>query len=382
MRGPLAGEVGQKEETFRAGRCLRGQRRHHLVVLSSRGLPPPAQRAARRQRDAHQVIPTRHRVAESVEPAPGVDARRRAVRKNHSTRAYRRADQALAHYPVSNRRRRVVARTRGHGKTSGQPGRRGGRGRDVAGEVGTFMHRGQPGWGNLERRHDLSGPGTAIQVEQQRARCVRGIGRVLTGQAKADVVLRQKKVVHAGVGRRLLLAQPQHLGRLKSGDRGVARDLDQPGGADFLGDGPALVLGPLVAPQQGRADHAIAFVQEHRPVHLPRQPKRQRRMRKPGDDTLQNVLARAPPLLGVLLGPSRTRDRERIRGRSRGDNVAEKVDGDRTRSARSDVQPDQRTRPDHLSSFKVRILNGPRSTSICSSRTSTSSRLRSRRSQR
>ena len=75
-----------------------------------------------------------------------------------------------------------------------------------------------------------------------------------------------------------MLAQPQHLGCLKSGDRGVPRDLDQSRRADLLGDGPALTVGALVAPKQGRTDHAIGIVEENRSVHLPGQTHRERRV--------------------------------------------------------------------------------------------------------
>src|SRR5918994_5361648 len=62
----LSREVGQEQETLRAGLDLRG-RPHELVVALAQRLAPPLQGAARRQGYAHQVVRTRHGVAEGVE---------------------------------------------------------------------------------------------------------------------------------------------------------------------------------------------------------------------------------------------------------------------------------------------------------------------------
>ena len=77
-------------------------------------------------------------------------------------------------------------------------------------------------------------------------------------------------------------------------------------------------------------------------MHLSGEPERQRPFPKLRRDAFQDDLAGNPPELGILLGPSRTRCRERIfRGRDC-DHVAIEVDGDGARAGRADVESDQR----------------------------------------
>ena len=158
VRRALAGEIGQKEQALRAGRRLRRQRGQTFVVLATERIAPPPEGPASRESDPHQVIAARHRMAESVEPALGVDPRRRAVGEHHSAGADRRADQALAHDAVADRCRCVVARAGSH-RTSGRGCRRR---CHAARHVRAFEDLRQPRSWDLERGEDLVGPPAAV----------------------------------------------------------------------------------------------------------------------------------------------------------------------------------------------------------------------------
>ena len=87
---------------------------------------------------------------------------------------------------------------------------------------------------------------------------------------------------------------------MKPGERAVARQLDQPLEPDARLDLGALGAGPPVVPEDRGPKHAVAVAEHDEPVHLPREPDRARR-REPRE----RGLGRAPPVLGVLLGPPR-----------------------------------------------------------------------------
>ena len=68
---------------------------------------------------------------------------------------------------------------------------------------------------------------------------------------------------------RPVLPDPEYLGRGETGERGVARQLDEPLRADGVRDLSAFLRGALVVPQDGGPKDAAALVKAHEAVHLP-----------------------------------------------------------------------------------------------------------------
>ena len=69
----------------------------------------------------------------------------------------------------------------------------------------------------------------------------------------------------------LVAAEPQELGRREPGQGAVPGELDQALRADTLLDLGALGGGPLVVPEDRRADHRSRRVDHDEPVHLARE---------------------------------------------------------------------------------------------------------------
>jgi hypothetical protein len=142
-----------------------------------------------------------------------------------------------------------------------------------------------------------------------------------------------------GVVLRLVLAQPQQLGRREAGQRAVAGQLDEPVEADAFLDLGAFLAGALVVPEDRRPDGAVGGVERDQPVHLPREPD-------PGDavgQPFERLLGGLPPVIGVLLRPPGTRCRERVRHLPALENLAVLRDGDDFYRGRADVDPDRHT---------------------------------------
>ena len=199
----------------------------------------------------------------------------------------------------------------------------------------------EPGGRDLQRVQDLAAPAAAGDVEQERPGCVRDVDRVLAGEPQPDVVLRQEDAADAGVGVRLVLPQPEELGRSESRERPVPGQLDEPREPDPLLDLGALGSRPLVVPEDRRANHAVLFVEGDEAVHLTGQSD----SRDVAAELGERGLACTPPVLRVLLGPAGPRRRERIRALGARDDLALRRDGDRLDTGRPDVEPrDERHR--------------------------------------
>ncbi len=215
---------------------------------------------------------------------------------------------------------------------------------DCACPIRPLHHVGEPLGRDLQRVEDLRGPVRGPQVEEEGAGRVGCVGRELARQAVPHVVLREQHVRHPGVAVRLLVAEPQHLGCLEPGERGVARDLDEPVGADPLGDLLALPFGALIVPEQRRTDHLARGVEEDRAVHLPREPDPDDGL--PRGPTVRRHAAQhldrgVPPCVGVLLGPTRPRRQHRVVRRPCGDDRPALVDRHSPSTGRADVDTDR-----------------------------------------
>jgi hypothetical protein len=97
---------------------------------------------------------------------------------------------------------------------------------------------------------------------------------VLAGQLQPNEVLGQEHVGDPRPGLGLVIANPHELRGREPGDRVVARDLDEPLRPDHLADQVALRGGPLVVPQDRRAEHPVRGIEQDRAMHLSRQAHR------------------------------------------------------------------------------------------------------------
>ena len=140
-----------------------------------------------------------------------------------------------------------------------------------------------------------------------------------------------------------MIAQPQHFREREAFERGIAHPLAQLGlAAGPLHDLATFGGGSPVTPQQRGADHGAALVEEHRGVHLTRDPDR-------GDTRARALLqhapdgrgARVPPRLGILLRPAGARRVERERNGRGGGDGSRWVHENGLHPARADVQPEE-----------------------------------------
>ena len=109
-------------------------------------------------------------------------------------------------------------------------------------------------------------PCTPRDIEPERARAVRHIGREIAGHAKAQVILRQQHRSRGSEDFRLMLPDPQQLGRREARHREIAGNLARRGNGSF--QLAALRRAASVVPQDGRPQDCVAFVQQDSAVHL------------------------------------------------------------------------------------------------------------------
>ena len=171
----------------------------------------------------------------------------------------------------------------------------------------------------------------------KRARSVGRLADGFAGQLQPQPVLRQQHARGAGEQVGLVLGDPHQLRRGETGHREVAGDV---GGCPVRGArARARARGAAVVPQDRRTQHRIVRVEQHGAVHLPGQadPRATASSRLPDDSARTAVLCRAPPIVGVLLGPQRARAGQRERRRSLADEGAILVDEDRLDARRAEI---------------------------------------------
>ena len=258
MRAALAGQVGQEQQAVAAGGNVAGRR------PPGRRTSTPGASASRNQRRlpaADSITDIRCQrsgdgVAEGVDPAraarrSGGPSRRRSTPGGPE----RQRDRARVDDPDADGVRRLVAAARDDRacRRAAPSPRRPPRSTVpvTAGpsNVGGSQRRVDP-----ERVDDLGRPVARGEVEQDRAGAVGLVERVLAGQAEPDVVLRQQDVGDPRPDVRLVVADPDELRRGEPGQRVVAGDRDQPLRPDRRADRVALGGGPLVVPQDRRAE--------------------------------------------------------------------------------------------------------------------------------
>ena len=235
------------------------------------------------------------------------------------------AGRVVARAPRHDHVRRQ-AKVRGHGRQHAAAGLAA---LHKAGHVGASKVRG------LE--HGVR-PGAAGHVHPQGA-C--GIGHVrhrLTGQQQPDVVLGQQHPRNLPEHFRLVLFDPQQLGRREPRHRDVAGDPAAIGGAPLeLG---ALRMAAAIVPQDGRPQHPVARIEQSGTMHLARQTES---AHGPvfgwmgGADFRQRRDGGAPPVLRVLLRPQRLRARDRHGAAGLTDDALRRIHQDDLDLGRADI---------------------------------------------
>ena len=189
-----------------------------------------------------------------------------------------------------------------------------------------------------------AGPATVPYVKQQGTRGVGDFHGEFAGHAEPDVVLGQQNLLDAVIDIRFVVADPDQLGRGEAFEGRIGHPVHQVLFASLFRDPAALIGRPRIAPQDGRPEHLVPFIQQDRTVHLARQAD-------PGDGFGRHaggahgfahcVRRRAPPVRRILFGPVGT-------GRVQGDllegpgrQAAPFVDDDRLDPRGADVDADQ-----------------------------------------
>ena len=140
-------------------------------------------------------------------------------------------------------------------------------------------------------------PIARAHIQPQRAGGIGKIAGAFAGHAQAQIILGQKHGLGAGEHVGFVAAQPEQLRRGEAGHGAIAGDRPHRNGCLQLG---TFRLRAAVVPEDGRPQHALAGVEQHRAVHLPGQAD--------GGDARGEIrksrhhrAGGAPPVVGVLL---------------------------------------------------------------------------------
>ena len=148
---------------------------------------------------------------------------------------------------------------------------------------------------------------------------VRHVGRVLAGQAQAQVVLRQQHARDAREDVRLVRRHPQQLRRGEAGHREIAGDRARRAARARSSSAHSRGAAAVV-PQDRRAQHAVARVEQRRAVHLPGEADAAHRASARGAPRAQRARprrrSRATSRSGSCSDQQRLRPRDRRAARS------------------------------------------------------------------
>ena len=204
-----------------------------------------------------------------MHPPLGIDRHPVGVGKNHPRSANGGEGPAVPHHAGADRRRRVVPRAADHDGPFRQAGELRRPAGELPGHLRRLVHLPRQGAVNLQLVQHFVRPAAVRDVQKLHPRRVGYLRRQLAREHIPDVVLGQEDVPALFVYFRLMVADPEDLGRGEAGQRRVGRNRNQPVVSQALGDLLALGGGALIAPDDGAAEHLAPFVQHHQAVHLP-----------------------------------------------------------------------------------------------------------------
>ena len=227
----------------------------------------------------------------------------------------------------------------------------------LTGHFGALQHGRQPGVVESQGLEHVVAPAPPGDIEQQRSGRVRDVDRVRAAQTQPHVILGQRDPGDTAVDIGFVFAQPQQLGRREPGERTVAGQRNQPLEPDRPLDLLALLRGPLVVPQDRRAEHPVGRIEGDEPVHLAGEPDPGRRAGARAE-LIEYALTRRPPVLRVLLRPSRVGRREWVGDLGKGEHGPLGIDRDSLDGRSADVETDEALAPAHAPSAAPRVIIG------------------------
>src|SRR4051794_33936459 len=161
---------------------------------------------------------------------------------------------------------------------------------------------------------------------------------MLARQAQPDVVLRKQHVTDPCVVLGLVPAEPEQLRRGESRERPVAGRRDEAVETDALLQLAALLDRALVVPEQRRSKGTLVGAQRNEAVHLTGEPEPERL----DVERHQRLRGCSDPLVGILLGPTRSRRGELVAPFGARDDLTGSAYRNRFHSRRAHVEPDGR----------------------------------------
>ena len=169
--------------------------------------------------------------------------------------------------------------------------------------------------------HHLLRPALVLHIKKQHSRRIRYIGTEAACKHIRDIVLGQHDLADSGKILRLLIFYPENLWRRESCKSDICRVLREFIPADNLIQIIRLFLRPAVIPQNCRANNLVLRIQNHKPMHLSAKADAcYLRFVTVRGQLLQALLHRTPPVLRLLLTPTRLRE---IQGILSGHNLSD-----------------------------------------------------------
>src|SRR5512139_1060326 len=114
----------------------------------------------------------------------------------------------------------------------------------------------------MDRLQDSCGPMSGVDIQQQRARTIAGLGSPFTGQPAPQMVLGQQDFLHSLPQFRLLLLKPAQGSRLEASCQWTASNFDQALSADQFGDLLYLRRRALVRPDHSRGKQLLLGIEQ------------------------------------------------------------------------------------------------------------------------
>ena len=319
MGGALAHEIGKEHQSLAAHRRPGRLGRHQFVGIGvqhpgrahldfAQGVAQPLEGAACKEGHAHQVPLVRNAVTEGVDAQFRIHMDFVGVGEDHARCSQAGKDPSRAHDPGSHGAAGVVGPAADDGRAGPESHLLGHFFRHVAAYVDGFVS----GRHEFSRKADGvqhgSRPSPFAYVEQQRARGVGHLHGEFARHPEPYVVLGQHYAPDPFVYPWLMVADPDQFGRGEAFEGGIGHPPHEVFLTRLFRDPAALFGGSRIAPQDGRPEHLVPRVEQHRTVHLSRQADSRDGVGGNSGGAhgfAHRVRSRAPPVRRILFRPVR-----------------------------------------------------------------------------